>query len=154
MLEGIEAVRWDLELRPSWSGEGEVVRALRALAEAASETAGQTAYSRVLFALGNNHAGTYYPVVLAALPFLAEILRDGGLQARLRTCDVLIDLLASFAPEPGYEVTGTPSGERAVQHVLRERALELVEDVERLASGSQSSDERRLATELLRALRE
>ena len=58
MLNGLENVRWDLETQPSWNTKAEVAEALRALSLASLET-GDAAYSRMLYALGNNQAGTH-----------------------------------------------------------------------------------------------
>jgi hypothetical protein len=130
MLEGLENVRWDLEAQPPSNAMSEIANALRALSVASPETSDE-AYSRMLYALGNNHAGTYYPVVLAAVPFFGGILRDGGPTARLRTLDVLIDLVGSFEPEPGFEVVAASAGRRSLNEVLKERVLELTAQIER-----------------------
>jgi hypothetical protein len=153
MLNGIEEVRWDLEAQPSSNTKDEVVSALRSLSLASPET-GDAAYSRMLYALGNNHAGTYYPVVLAAVPFLGAILRDGGATARLRTLDVLIDLVGSFEPEPGFEVVESSAGRRSLKNLLKEKVLTLVAQIERRRSDAASSEEAKLAQELLDLLNE
>jgi hypothetical protein len=95
---------------------------------------------------GNDHAGTYYPVVLSVVPFLAEILREGEETARLITLDVLLDLLASFHPEPAFENVGIGGVSRRLRDVLAERALSLRADVERLLA---SPPHAKLAAELL-----
>lgn len=95
--------------------------ALRALAACTSESEAETAYNRVLYALGNNHAGSYYSVALGALPFLGEMLVGGSESARVATLDILIDLVGSFAPEPGFETVLRPQGETGdVQVLLRQ----------------------------------
>lgn len=105
----------------------------------------------MLFALGNDHAGTYYPVVLAALPFLGAILREGGLAARLRTLDVLLDLRGSFEPEPFFELL--PDGTRSLKALLQERMRTLADLVERRQAVAECPEEARLAGELLVLLR-
>jgi hypothetical protein len=153
MLSGIGEVRWDLEAQPSSNTKDEVVSALRALSLASPETADE-AYSRMLYALGNNHAGTYYPVVLAAVPFLGAILRDGGATARLRTLDVLIDLVGSFEPEPGFEVVASSAGRRSLKDLLKEKVLTLAAQIERRRSDAASPEEAKLAQDLLALLYE
>lgn len=153
MLTGIENVRWDLETQPSWNAKGEVAAALRALSLASPET-GDEAYSRMLYALGNNHAGTYYPVVLAAVPFLGAILRDGGPTARLRTLEMLIDLVGSFEPEPSFAVVESSAGRRPLKDVLKDKVLPLAALIERRQFDVASREEAKLAQDLLSLLHE
>lgn len=150
MLERLAEVDWSREAQPTWNAPDEIVRALRAIAEATAESR-DDAYSRMLYALGNNHAGTYFPIVLQVVPFLGEILRDGSEAARLVTLDVLVDLLGSFAPEAGYEVIATPDGDRSLRDLLKERCHALRGQVERLLA---SRAERKLAEEVLEFLSE
>jgi hypothetical protein len=103
MLETLDTIPWDSLPQPSWNRPGEVPQALRDIATCSTGTQAQLAYSRFLFAVGNDHAGTYCPIVLAAIPFLGEILQDGEEQAQTVTLDILVDLLGSFAPEPEFE---------------------------------------------------
>ncbi|MCY1045281.1 hypothetical protein OV208_28455 [Corallococcus sp. bb12-1] len=109
MLKGLEHVRWAQERQPSWNPADEVPQALRALAAATPETA-DAVYSRVLYALGNNHAGTYFPVVLAVVPFLGEFLREGSATTRIQTLEILSDLIASFEPKQGFELVELATG--------------------------------------------
>jgi hypothetical protein len=96
MLEGLDAVSWDLLPQPNWNLRGEVPAALRGLASCATIDEAEKAYDRFLYAIGNNHAGTYFPVVLATLHFLREILESGSAISRDVVLDVLIDLTKSF----------------------------------------------------------
>jgi len=121
---------------------------LRGLAEATTAT-GEAALSRLLFAVGNDHCGSYRPVVLAVVPFLGEILRDGGDTARARTLDALIDLTCSFGPEPGFEHVTTPDGKRHVKELLRERVLALVPDIERCRIRAATAEDVALSAYLL-----
>jgi hypothetical protein len=110
MFEGLDLVKWDSIPQPEWNRADEVPSALRALAVASSDADSWDAYNRLLYATGNNHAGTYYPVALDVVPFLGEVLIHGQLYPRLRALDVLIDYFASFSPEPGYEEVPAPDG--------------------------------------------
>ncbi|RKG92733.1 hypothetical protein [Corallococcus terminator] len=153
MLEGLEHIRWDQEVQPSWNTPDEVPQALRALAAATPET-GDAVYSRVLYALGNNHAGTYFPVVLAVVPFLGELLREGSATTRIQTLEILIDLIASFDPDPDFEFIGTPTGPQPLKLLLWNHVARLEADVERCLAKAASPEEARPAGEVLSRLRE
>ncbi len=103
----------------------------------------------MLYAVGNNHAGTYFPVVLAVVPFLGEILREGGATARLWALDVLIDLIGSFEPEPGFEIAATSAEDRPLRELLKKRIRGLAGDVERRTVAAESPAELKLAEDLL-----
>src|SRR6478609_8661989 len=129
MLEGLDQAPWGEYAQPEGNFPGDVANALRALA-ATRALDDLRAYHRVLFALGNNHAGTYFPVVVPAIPFLGEILTSEHVAPRLRALDVLIDLVASFEPEEGHESIGTATGARPLRAVLKEAVLALSSDIE------------------------
>jgi hypothetical protein len=152
-LDEVDRVAWTQEKQPPWNEEGEVANALRDLALASPET-GERAYSRLLYAFGNNHAGTYYPVVVTAVPFLGAILRSGTPTGRLRTLDVLIDLVGSFEPAAGFEVVATPTGNGALRTLLHQEVLALEPDVVRCQDEARSTEESALAQRLLADLRE
>ncbi len=149
--DDLDTYAWEQEVQPPGNRQGEVVAALRGLAAASPDT-GWDASSRVLFAVGNNHAGSYYPVVLKVVPFLGLILRSGGSTARLRTLDVLIDLIGPFEPEVGFDVVALPTGDRRIRDLLREAALDLEDDVVRCQVEAESEEEAVLARELLEVL--
>lgn len=66
----------------------------------------------MLYAIGNDHRGSYFPIVLDAISFLGEILVGGSPRARARTLDVLLDLLGSFEPDAGVIWEGGEGGSR------------------------------------------
>lgn len=150
-LAGLDEVEWEKFARPPWSATGEVASALRELADPEVES---RAYYRLLDAIGNNHEGTYFPVVLPVLYFLARIVRQGSPAARLRTLDVLLDLVGSFAPDADHEeITLGPHRDSVKGHVTS-RARELIADVKQLQRAPDSDEEAKLAAELLALLRE
>ncbi|MDI1448475.1 hypothetical protein [Polyangium sp. 6x1] len=106
MLDDVDDVPWASFPQPEWNEPDHVPSALRALASCVSEEEARRAYDDFLYAVGNNHCGTYYPVVLPTLPFLARILESDNELARRTTLDALIDLLGSFCPERGFEFEG------------------------------------------------
>lgn len=80
-----------------------VETALLSLRAAYDESSSKEAYDAFLWAVGNNHAGTYYPVVLAVLPEIEQILVSGAAWAQRAAMEALIDLGGSFVPEVGHE---------------------------------------------------
>lgn len=153
MLKGLDEVDWASYAQPAWNTVDDVPRAIRALADGA-DLDRQRAYHRMLYALGNEHAGTYFPVVLPAIAFFGEILRGPELVARLRTLDVLIDLVGSFVPEHGHDEVDSQTGPRSLGAMVREAVASLASDVERLRRDPESDEEARLAGELLGLLRD
>lgn len=115
MLDSLDQVPWTTWPQPEWNGPGTVPSSLRRLGAASSEESARRASDAVLYALGNNHAGTYFPIALPAIPFLAELLREGTLLVRAATLEVLVDLVGSFQPAPGYEVFDGNPLERSVK---------------------------------------
>lgn len=101
--------------QPETNDPGSVDASLVALWAADDEATAREAYDAFLWAIGNNHAGTFYPVVLGVLPEVEQILQRGKPWAQRATIEALIDLGGSFVPEPGYE---TYLG-GAVQDMLR-----------------------------------
>jgi hypothetical protein len=150
MLAGLTSVHWPSIPQPPWNVNDTVPSALQYLSSCVSELDCRQAYDRLLYAFGNNHAGTYYPVVLAALPFLAEVLDGAGPWARIATLEVLIELSTSFAPEQSYERILTPDGDsKELRGLLREGVQRILPLVGAIASADNlGQKERELAAEL------
>ena len=89
--------------QPESNESGSVEAALDALRDAKDESTANEAYDAFLWAMGNNHAGTFYPVVLGVLPEIEQILMNGNAWAQRAVMESLIDLGGSFVPEEGYE---------------------------------------------------
>lgn len=89
--------------QPESNDSGSVEAALDALHNAEDESTANEAYDAFLWAVGNNHAGTFYPVVLGVLPEIELILINGKAWAQRAVMESLIDLGGSFVPEDGYE---------------------------------------------------
>lgn len=143
MLDRIKSVEWRNYAQPEWNKPTSIVDALAKCVE--SDSAG---YDSLLYAVGNNHAGTYYPVLLAVMPFLEELIHIGGPSQQRAAMCVLDDLFASFHPEPGYEEIETTDGRRqSVEGVFRQRVRALAPTLEVIAgSGTANSS---LASQLL-----
>lgn len=89
--------------QPESNNSGTVEAALDAIENAVDESTANEAYDAFLWAVGNNHAGTFYPVVLGVLPEIEKILMNGKEWAKRAAIESLIDLGGSFIPEEGYE---------------------------------------------------
>lgn len=151
MLEELETIPWKTFAQPSENGPSTVAEAIRQLAAVGSDDDASRAYNGFLFAIGNNHAGTYFPVVIPTLPFLEALVRDGSLLARNAALDVLIDLVGSFEPDRGHQTLTLESGEsRPMRDVLRERVAAFEGLIMRYAlDQSAQRSTRELAGELL-----
>lgn len=102
MVDGIKNVDWTSFAQPPWNRGDEVAKALNLLLEAYDRDSMEKSYHRVLYAVGNNHAGTYYPVVLAVIPFLFRIAQAGTRWAQIGAIEILTDWSTSFAAEPEF----------------------------------------------------
>ncbi len=89
MLEKLDLIDWAALPQPDWNAPSSVPDAIRELAKGINAP---TQSSRLLYAVGNDHAGTYYPVVLWVIPFLGELLADSPSSIRETVLDILIDL--------------------------------------------------------------
>lgn len=109
---GVEAgeIAWERFDGPEEYRPSSVLPALEAMASARTGNEAQAAYHAVLFAVGNNHGGTFYPAVVAALPLVLEMTRSGRPWTRFAAVEVAIECVTSFEPEPGFERTVLPDG--------------------------------------------
>lgn len=89
--------------QPESNDPGSVEAALDALRNAENESSAHEAYDAFLWAVGDNHAGTFYPVVLGVLPEIEQILVSGKPWAQRAVLESLIDLGGSFVPQEGFE---------------------------------------------------
>jgi hypothetical protein len=118
--------------QPDSNESDTVEKALLALREANDEQTAVDACDAFLWAMGNNHAGTFYPVVLGVLPAVEQILVNGQAWAQRAVMESLIDLGGTFVPEPGYETYLGAS----VQDTLRTFIQSLRHHVVTLATGN------------------
>jgi len=120
--------------QPEWNTRSSVKTALSSMDDVKSEAESRAAYHTLLYAVGNNHAGTYFPVALAVIPELGGKLDSKSQWTRHAAVNVLVDLCCSFHPEQGYENfegTGVAAGIRAatlayapsIERVARDDAL-------------------------------
>jgi hypothetical protein len=115
LLRQVDSIAWSRFAQPEWNDPRSVAVAFAHAAIAVDATSCKSAYDRVLYALGNNHAGTYYPVVVAALPVFESLLNSQSLWAQRCALCILDDLFASFRPEPGFESASLGGGVEDVE---------------------------------------
>jgi hypothetical protein len=151
MLETISVVKWSELPQPKFNSPDEIPAALRGMIRVKSETEAQSAYHRVLSALGNDHAGTYYPVAIHAVPFLVEMLGHDTDFVREAALDVLVDLLGSFEPDAGFRTIYNSTGmEVSLNTVLHNAVAGFRPQIELLTSEvTKASREHKLLVDLM-----
>ncbi|NUO49332.1 MAG: hypothetical protein HOV80_10795 [Polyangiaceae bacterium] len=92
--------------------------------------------------------------MLWLLPELASLLERGGAKTREAVLDVLIDLVCSFRPEPGFEAAVGPNGvEVDVARSVLQGVLEMRAAIEASPRGlGEAARVEELSQELLHAL--
>lgn len=118
--------------QPEWNTPDSVSKALEAVSNASDKESSQSAYNKLLYAVGNNHAGTYYPVALSIFTDIEAILRSGEMWPQHTVIEALIDLFISFVPELGQEVFC----ERSLSDDLRQRVIGLKQYFVLIAGGN------------------
>jgi hypothetical protein len=153
VLSRLDATPWREFAQPEWNQPDSIAKALVKVVEAESAASCSAAYDSLLYAVGNNHAGTYYPVLLAIMPVLESILSENAHWPQRAVLSALDDLFASFQPEPSHEQFSHPQlGPQSVAAAFQAQVHALGPAVERIAqeNGLNSS----LAREFLSSLGE
>lgn len=125
--------------QPESNESSSIEDALEALRNAHDLDSAEEAYDKFLWSVGNNHAGTFYPVVLAVLPQVEHILKDGGSWAKRAAMESLIDLCGSFIPENGHALYLGLSVQEALQafvHSIRPQVAPLVHETGSLSQSA------------------
>lgn len=125
--------------QPESNEPSSVEDALEALRGAHDLDSAEQAYDKFLWSMGNNHAGTFYPVVLAVLPQIEQILKDGGSWAKRAAMESLIDLCGSFVPENGHALYLGLSVQEALRtfvQSMRPRVAPLVHGTDALSQSA------------------
>jgi hypothetical protein len=99
--ERIRSVRWEEYAGPEYYRPGELVEALIDLANFDQSRARHGLENKVLFAVGNNHAGTYYPAILEAADILIEIEQESGVPKSRKCAREILTDLYYFSAEVG-----------------------------------------------------
>ena len=96
ILQAVDEVDWHgYSMPPSeqWYRADDVPAAFRLLVATSSQDAGWDAYNRMLFAIGNNHAGCLYPAAVPAVPLLTRVVRELLGWPRWSALEILIECL-------------------------------------------------------------
>ena len=116
--------------QPEFNDPTSVASALESIRNAHDQSSADEAYDKFLWVMGNNQTGTYYPVVLAVLPQIEQILTEGSAWAQRVAMEALIDLGGSFIPEAGHEEYLGASVQETLQafiHSMRPRVAQLAQ---------------------------
>jgi hypothetical protein len=140
--------------QPKWSNPTRLIKALNQIESASKRQESDDAYIAILSAMGNNHQGTYCPVVLAVLPFFEKMLQDGSDWTKFTVLEALFDLCCSFCPEAGFEFFQLPMTQvsEPLEILLKNRVLTLIPIIQSIALGKSISS--RSADDLLELLSE
>ena len=134
--------------QPEWNSPTSIEAALSSMDQATTEEASWAAYNDLLFAVGNNHAGTFYPVTVVVIPELCGRLSSGSQWTIHSAVNALIELCCSFEPEPShayFEGANVTAGIRAA-------AMEHVALIEQVARDGNAASQH--ARDLLEGLAE
>jgi len=109
-IEDVESIDWSIYKYNEYHNPQSISKALIALAlvdKEENENKGVVlapgVYNSVLFAIGNNHAGTYYPVAQEALCFILQVALHGNSEIS-RNCAInILWELFFFVPENGAD---------------------------------------------------
>jgi len=88
----------------------------------------------VLFSLGNNHAGSYFPIALPATAILGDLLQSANESTRWVILAVLDDYLHSFGADSSFDlVVGSDGILFPIETMVRQEILRLRPLLEKIA---------------------
>ncbi|GAB1270349.1 hypothetical protein NBRC116493_36030 [Aurantivibrio infirmus] len=97
----IREVDWSQYNGPECFSASELQEALLDLLSYDESRAVHGLDNKVLFAVGNNHAGTYYPAILEATDILINIETSGENESSRKCAFAILNDLTCFEPELG-----------------------------------------------------
>lgn len=97
----IVEIDWDKYTGPESYDPVRLKQALIALNNYDESNAKNGLDNEILFSLGNNHRGTFYPAVLEALDILISIESSGKLESSRKCAYAVLNDLYYFEPEVG-----------------------------------------------------
>ena len=121
ILDKIQSTNWEEYNGPEYYNYKEVVPTLIGLTKVYTDEQNKQTYNNVLFTIGNNHAGSYYPAILKALPIIIKIAETTNNEI-VRNCalNIIDDLYCCFGPESGsYNKISTEEIENFVKYTIR-----------------------------------
>ncbi|HWB61768.1 MAG TPA: hypothetical protein VG733_19955 [Chthoniobacteraceae bacterium] len=155
VFHDMDQIDWSSFPQPGWNTKNSVMMALRDFNSVHDDQSSEKVYNRLLYALGNNHAGTYFPVAIPVIAFLGDVIVFGNVWQRVTALDVLIDYSLSFCPDPQFSESPGPDGRlHSLEDLMRKAIANVRPAVEKLPprgeqAGGRESD---LAKELLAAI--
>ena len=103
IVEEIRGVDWSRYDGPKYYDSSVVADVLVSLAELENGGQAEAVGRNVIWALGNDHAGAYYPAILGALDFIINIEKNTASEAcRLCASSILNNLYYFDADVSGY----------------------------------------------------
>ncbi|MCG7499206.1 hypothetical protein MHO82_20275 [Vibrio sp. Of7-15] len=100
IVEEIKSIDWEKYKDIEYYKPNDVAPALIALVSLDDESINEDVYNQVLFAIGNNHGGTYYSAIKEALRFILITAIEGSYEVS-KNCalEILTDIYCAFVPE-------------------------------------------------------
>lgn len=130
-----------------------VPAAFELMRRATNEREANAAYHAMLFAIGNDHRGTLYPVAVAALPEIIQLTHAAAPWTRWAAVQILTDCLTSFEPEPGFEVVTLANGQLVdVQTTVRAQITSSVRNLRSNLDSESDAAVRNALMELVEAI--
>lgn len=144
---------WSIYSGPDYYEPKNVPLALLELINLENEEDNNAVYNSVLSAVGNNHGGTYYPVIERAIKYIIGTALGSEFEvARNCSLNMLIDLYATFDAEIcKYTKITFEDLEKVVSNEIEEIKPELISI---LNYSKESSRNKELASDLLACIDE
>ena len=99
-IEKVNSIDWTKYSGPKYYDPLKARDAMLKLVVLSEESQNNATYNEVLFAIGNNHGGTYYPAIQGALKIITSVALSHEVEvARNCALEILIDIYASFDAE-------------------------------------------------------
>ncbi len=118
-IDEIEKVDWNRYSGSPWYKPEGVAPILKRLADLTKKDQAENVGYLVLSAIGNDHAGTYYPAIESALDIIIDVAEQvDNLVSRQCALGVLYDLTCFHADLEGYSKTNTEDIEKWVSEKL------------------------------------
>ncbi len=99
IIEQINQIDWNEYIVFEYCNKEKAISAIRSLINLKNESEKNKTYNDVLYTVGNNHRGTYYPMIKEILPIIINLAEKSEFEI-VRNCslEVIIDLYC-FEPE-------------------------------------------------------
>lgn len=116
-IDKVNQINWSQFKGSEYYTPTNIVTSLTNLINLRNEGEKWNVYNDVLFAVGNNHAGTYYPVIIDILPLTIRLLKSSQYEL-VRNCilEIFSEWYYSFRPELG---TFTIKTEKELEDFVR-----------------------------------